>query len=164
MGRLAPHKRPDLVLRAFGLYRELCDPGAELVMVGTPLSPSYLDGLRSAAPAGVTFTGAVSRERLEAEYGRAAVLLSLSEHEGFWIPLLEAFDFEVPVVARPVGGMPWVGGDAVLWADTDDLVVVAHLMALATELRAELVERGRGRLDDFAWDATAAKVRRMLGL
>src|SRR4051794_34439539 len=30
VGRLAPHKRPELVLEAFGLYRRACAPRAEL--------------------------------------------------------------------------------------------------------------------------------------
>jgi glycosyltransferase involved in cell wall biosynthesis len=77
------------------------------------------------------------------------VLLSLSEHEGFCIPLLEAFHLGVPVVARRAGGMPEVGGDAVLWVEEDDdLAVVAELLHLVTtdaELRDELVARGRRR-------------------
>ena len=68
------------------------------------------------------------------------MLLHLSEHEGFCVPLLEAFHFGVPVVARPAGAMPEVGGDAVLWADGDP-AVAAELVAMALEdadLREEL--------------------------
>lgn len=158
VGRLAPHKRPDLVLRAFELYREL-EPGAELLVVGAGEPPA-------GAP-GVTFAGAVPAAQLHHAYANASVLLSLSEHEGFWIPLLEAFDFGVPVVARPVGGMPWVGGDAVLWADTDDLAVVAELMRIAAsddDLRAELARRGEARLAEFAPERTAARLRAALGV
>ena len=158
VGRLAPHKRVDLVLRAFALYRGL-DAGARLVVAGAGDAPE--------AEAGVTFAGPVSDEELHRLYAGAAVVLSLSEHEGFSIPLLEAFDFGVPVVARPVGGMPWVGGDAVLWADTDDLAVVAELIHLAAtddELRAELRRRGEARLAEFASERTVAKLRAALGL
>lgn len=158
VGRLAPHKRIDLVLRAFALYREL-DPGAQLVVVGAGAAPP--------AQPGVRFAGPVGDDELRDAYANASVLLSLSEHEGFSIPLLEAFDFGVPVVARPVGGMPWVGGDAVLWAETDDLAVVAELIRLAAgdeELRAELRRRGEARLAEFAIERTAAKLRAALGL
>ena len=81
-------------------------------------------------------------------------MLHLSEHEGFCIPLLEAFHFGIPVIARPVGGMPEVAGDAALWTDDPpDLAAVAELLGLAAgdgELRAELAERGRARLEEFA--------------
>jgi glycosyltransferase involved in cell wall biosynthesis len=166
VGRLAPHKRPDLVLRAFALYRELA-PEASLLMIGAPLSRTYLESLREAAPPGVSFTGAVSAKELHDAYASSSVLLSQSAHEGFWVPLLEAFDFQLPVVAPPVGGMPEVGGDAVLWADDDDLAVVAQLIDLAVsdgDLRAELARRGRARLEEFAHERTAAKLRAALGV
>jgi glycosyltransferase involved in cell wall biosynthesis len=90
------------------------------------------------------------------------VFLTLSEHEGFCVPLLEAFHAAVPVVARRSGGMPEVGGDAVLWTGDDDLAVVAELMDLAVrddELRAELIARGNARAEAFAPEAVAAKLR-----
>jgi glycosyltransferase involved in cell wall biosynthesis len=143
VGRLAPHKRPDLVLRALALYRGECARDARLLLVGEPLSRTYAREL-GVAPV------SLSQPDLNAAYARADVLLSLSEHEGFCIPLLEAFHFGLPVVARPVGGMPEVGGDAVLWVDGGDLAVVAELLDLAVrdaELRAELAHRGRQRLE-----------------
>jgi L-malate glycosyltransferase len=89
----------------------------------------------------------------------------LSEHEGFCLPLLEAFGHGVPVVARPAGAIPEVAGDAALLAADRDLAVVAELVALAVEdaeLREALRERGRARLAVFAPEATAAKLRALL--
>jgi glycosyltransferase involved in cell wall biosynthesis len=115
----------------------------------------------------VTITGGVAQAELNAAYAAADVLVSLSEHEGFCVPLLEAFHFGVPVVARPVGGMPEVGGDAVLWtgdsAEPPDPAVVAELMDLAVrdaELRTELARRGRERLEeDYSPDRAAERIR-----
>jgi glycosyltransferase involved in cell wall biosynthesis len=162
VGRLSPHKRPDLVLDAFELYRRAHGGDAELFMVGEPLSPAYERELRELAGPGVTITGRIPQDELDALWARAGVLVVLSEHEGFCVPLLEAFDAGVPVVARPVGGMPEVGGDAVLWVEDDDLAVVAELIHLALtddELRGELATRGRARLEVFAYDRVAAALR-----
>jgi L-malate glycosyltransferase len=162
VGRLAPHKRPDFVLRAFELYRKACAPDARLVMVGEPLSPGYERELRELAGPGVEIRGRVEQAELDSLWQQASVLLTLSEHEGFCVPLLEAFHAGVPVVARPVGGMPEVGGDAVLWAEDDDLAVVAELINLAVrdeELRAELIARGRTRAEAFAPADVERKVR-----
>ena len=168
VGRLVPHKRHDLVVRAFALFqRELC-PEARLMCVGEPVSPDYAARLRELADGlgarNVELPGPLGQDELNAAYRGAAAMLHLSEHEGFCIPLLEAFHFGVPVVARPVGGMPEVAGDAALWVDGDepDLAVVAELLALATgddELRAELAERGRARLTEFSRERTEAKLR-----
>ena len=170
VGRLAPHKRPDLVIRAFALYQRRYAPDARLLYAGAHHNPPYharLEALIEEVGAkNVRLAGALDDHDLARAYASASVMLSLSEHEGFCIPLLEAFHAEVPVLARPAGGMPEVGGDAVLWIEEgDDVAVVAELLQLAVtddELRAELVRRGRGRAEEFAPDRVAAKVRGLI--
>src|SRR5262249_23335525 len=121
VGRLAPHKRPEVVLRAVELFRAACDEHARLDMVGEARAPAYEEELRAAAGPGVVIHGRIEQGPLNALWRNADVLLTLSEHEGFCVPLLEAFATDTPVIARPVGGMPEVGGDAVLWAEDRDL-------------------------------------------
>jgi glycosyltransferase involved in cell wall biosynthesis len=169
VGRLSPHKRPDLVIRAFAHYQRLHAPDARLLCAGPPQHPQYLARLErlveEVGARGVRLAGTLADGELGRAYASASVLLTLSEHEGFCIPLLEAFHAGVPVVARPNGGMPEVGGDAVLWTDGDDLSVVAELLHLAvsdTELRAELVRRGHEQAQEFAPDRVAAKVRGLI--
>ena len=61
--------------------------------------------------------------------------------------------------------MPEVGGDAVLWVEDLDLAVVAELLHLAvtdTELRTELVRRGRLRAEQFAPERVAERVRGLI--
>jgi L-malate glycosyltransferase len=162
VGRLAPHKRPDLVMRVFELYRAACDPDARLDMVGEPLSPAYEAQLRDLAGDGVTIHGRVDQPQLNELWRDAGVLISLSEHEGFCVPLLEAFATDTPVIARPIGGMREVGGNAVLWTADRDLAVIAELVDLAVRddaLRAELAERGQRRLDEYAPERALASLR-----
>jgi glycosyltransferase involved in cell wall biosynthesis len=162
VGRLAPHKRPDLVLRVFDLYRLACAPDARLDMVGEALSPAYEASLRSLAGPGVTIHGRLDQEELDRLWASASVFLTLSEHEGFCVPLLEAFAAETPVVARPVGGMPEVGGNAVLWTTDRDLAVIAELLDLAVrdgDLRDALLARGRQRLDEYAPEVALSALR-----
>ena len=162
VGRLAPHKRPDLVLRTFELYRSACAETARLDMVGEPLSPSYERELRGLAGPGVTIHGRLEQDALNELWRDAAVFITLSEHEGFCVPLLEAFATDTPVIARPVGGMREVGGNAVLWAADHDLAVIAEMVDLAVrdgDLRATLVERGRAQLDRYAPEAALAALR-----
>jgi glycosyltransferase involved in cell wall biosynthesis len=166
VGRLTPHKRQDLVIRAFARYRRI-RPDAQLVLIGVPLSDGYLDLLRrladELAPGAVTFESGLSGEQLAERYRAASAFLCLSEHEGFCIPLLEAFHFGVPVIARDQGAVPEVVADAgVLLAEHDDLDTVAELLAIVVEdgeLRAELRDRGERRLEVFDLDRTAERLR-----
>jgi L-malate glycosyltransferase len=167
VGRVAPHKRHDLVLEAFALLQRGGAPDARLLLVGEPLSAGYRALVeRRAAECGasrVTVAGAVGVGVLNGalrDAARSGALITMSEHEGFCIPLLEAFEYGVPVVARPAAAMPEVGGDAVLWTDpAGDPALAAELIHLAVcdpELRDELVRRGRARLRRYATAHEAA--------
>jgi len=167
VGRLAPHKRQDAIMRAFELYRRRHAPDARLVLVGAPVNWAYDAAMRELAeqlsPGAITIESGLTREQLADRYRSASAFVCLSEHEGFCIPLLEAFHFGVPVIARPVGGVPEVTGDAaLLLADGDGESVVAELLAIATadaELRATLRERAALRVAAYAPEPTARALR-----
>ncbi len=170
VGRLAPHKRQDAVIRAFELYRRRHAPDARLVLVGAPINWPYDAAMRALAeeisPGRVTIESGLTRGQLAARWRSAHAFLCLSEHEGFCIPLLEAFHFGVPVIARAIGGVPEVAGDAaLLLEDADDENVAAEMLALATgdgELRAELRARGAARVAAYAPEQTARTLRDVL--
>jgi glycosyltransferase involved in cell wall biosynthesis len=170
VGRLAPHKRQDAVIRAFELYRRRHAPDARLVLVGAPINARYEVAMRALAeelsPGHVTIESGLAPEQLADRWRSAHAFLCLSEHEGFCIPLLEAFHFGVPVIARPVGGVPEVAGDAALLLDDGDgESVVAELLAVAVgdaELRAELRRRGAARVAAYAPEPTARALRAAL--
>jgi glycosyltransferase involved in cell wall biosynthesis len=166
VGRLTPHKRQDELIGAFSLYRRHRSPEARLVLVGEGLTPRYAQSLVDLAdrlaPGAVTFRSGISRDELWHCYQEASAFVCLSEHEGFCIPLLEAFHFDVPVIARPSGGVVEVAGDAAIVTDDRDLALIAELIHLAvtdTELRAELARRGQARLGDYGADEVAVKLR-----
>ena len=169
VGRLAPHKRQDELIRLVALLRRNGLPEARLVLVGEPMKPWYLKELQelatALAPGAVTFRSGLTAEELAAAYAEASLVVCLSEHEGFCIPLLEAFHVGVPVVARPVGGIPEVAGDAALLVADRDLAVVAELCRVALEdgpLRATLRTRGAARVAHYARGPVAAQLRSLL--
>jgi glycosyltransferase involved in cell wall biosynthesis len=169
VGRLSPHKRQDELIRTVAHLRANRLPDARLVLVGEPLNPKYRAALQALiddlSPGAVTIESSLSASELADRYRQAHVFLCLSEHEGFCVPLLEAFHFGVPVVTRPAGGIPEVAGDAALLVEDRDLAVVSELVALAItdrELREQLRARGRDRLALFTPDMTAAKLRSVL--
>ena len=164
VGRVSPNKCQHDVVKAFAAYRRLYDPGARLHLVGGSSSPAYWSALQGYAAAlgldgAVRLTGAVSAGRLLAHYRAADVLVCLSEHEGFCIPLLEAMSHRVPIVAYASSAVPGTLGDAGVLLESKQPATVAAAVrrVLAdADLRAALVAAGEARLAEFAPARTRA--------
>jgi glycosyltransferase involved in cell wall biosynthesis len=167
VGRIAPNKRIEDLLKTFHFYRGL-DPGRRLVLVGSAVdTEGYLAACQKlAAELGVldrvVFTGPVSQAELCAYYRLADAYLSMSEHEGFCVPLLEAMHFGVPIVAYASTGVPGtLGGSGVLVADKDFPAVAELLHRVVSDpaLRAAVVAGQRARLRAFAAEPIGAQLR-----
>jgi glycosyltransferase involved in cell wall biosynthesis len=167
VGRLCPHKRHDSLVRAVALLRARHRPDATLRIIGEAVNDHYGAmvqelGERLLGPDAFTWERGLSQEELADRYRAADVLCCMSEHEGFCVPILEAFHYGLPVVGRPSGGVAEVAGDAALLTADEDLGVVAALLDLVLgdrELRAELLERGRRRLVAYDETTTARALR-----
>jgi len=167
VGRVAPNKRIEELIKTFYFYRRL-DPTARLVVVGTAVDmEGYLAGCRKLAAElgvadGVVFTGPVSQAELCTYYRLAACYLCLSEHEGFCVPLLEAMHFDVPVVAYAAAGVPGtLGGAGVLLPEKEfpAIAELVHHLLTTPDLRKEVLARQRERLRAFEPSAVGQQLK-----
>ena len=175
-GRIVPNKAQHDVVKALVAYRRLFDPAARLHLTGGVASGSYHFALRRFIGSeglwdSVDIAGAVSASELTAYFRGADVYLSLSDHEGFGAPLLEAMYNEVPIVAFASTAVPETVGDAAVLLEEKDPVTVAaavHRVVTDDALRAELVAAGKRRLAELDLSRTRAAMRtelsRALGL
>lgn len=162
VGRLAPNKCQHDIIAAFAVYRAAFDPGARLVLVGGRSAPQYSASLarlsrRLGVESAVTFADSVSHTELVAHYRSADVFVSLSEHEGFNVPVVEAMALGLPVVAYATTAVPeTVGRSGVLLDDKDPLVVAATVDTVLrdTDARDTLVAAGRARAAELALERT----------
>ena len=161
VGRIVPSKRQHELVKALWAYRRLYDPSARLHLVGGTSSFAYLKALRGfvhdlGLSDAVRITGEVSDAALRAYFGAADVYLSLSVHEGFGVPLIEAMAAGVPVVARGVGAVAeTVAGSALLLAADDPSYVAAAVGRVCTDvvLRRQLIDAGWRRVPTLSLDA-----------
>ncbi|GAC1702039.1 MAG: hypothetical protein NVS9B6_17680 [Candidatus Limnocylindrales bacterium] len=172
MGQLLPQKAVHDVIAAFAGYRE-SDRGAHLYLVGSgSMSGDYgqrlqADVARLGLGDAVTFAGKVPMSAWIAYYQGAAALLTLSDHEGFWVPGLEAMRFGLPIVAHASGAIPDTVGDAgLLLADKSPSAVAAALERVVGDpaLRTELIAKGHARLAEFQPDAVRRRLHDALAL
>ena len=100
----------------------------------------------------VVFTGPVPDDELAVYYRHAAVYISLSEHEGFCVPLIEAMAADVPVLAYAAAAVPDTLGGAGVQFAPKNLEYAAELLGALTfddDLRAGVIAGQRRRLADF---------------
>jgi len=167
VGRFAPNKKQDDLIVAFSHYLAL-DPEARLILVGKPEEQDpYVAHLRQTVSAlalddSVIFAGSITDAQLAAYYRTAHLFWSMSEHEGFCVPLIEAMWFNVPVLAFKSSAVPETLGDAALLFTTkDDLVEVAALARCIVEdnaLRQKLVRGQAERRLSFLPDKVSLRL------
>ncbi len=159
VGRVIPNKKFENVIRAFHAYRTRHNPRARLLLVGSYSGfERYLAMLQSlVARLGtpdVHFLGHVSNEELAALYGVADLFLCASEHEGFCVPIIEAFHTRVPVIAFASTAIPaTMDGGGVLHESRDPLEVAALMDAVL----------GDPRIEDAVIGSQDAALERLLG-
>ena len=156
VGRLAPNKGHLILFDAFAMYLDRCDPTARLVIIGS--EDARLERYNAAIQdrihtldlaAHVRFLRGVDDAALKAAYLSADALISLSGHEGFCVPLVEAMALGVPVIALDAGAQAWtLGGAGLLWECADVALIAASVERLRAdaELRDRLRERGMARV------------------
>lgn len=167
VGRAVPSKRMDDVLRVFTAFQRLYQPNSRLVIAGylnreTPYG-AYLHGLKEMLGAErVRLLGRVSAAQLSACFSAASAYVSMSRHEGFGVPLLEAMYRGVPVVAYGAAAVPETMGGAGVATLTNEPVKVARLLAVLSRdpaLREEVIAAQRARVAGLGQEAVARGVR-----
>ncbi len=172
VGRIVPNKRIEDHIRLAELYKRYVDSYYRFIFVGRYDGlPRYYAQIRALIhefrmlPDRFWFTGPVPDEDLAAFYRWADVYVSLSEHEGFCVPLVEAMAADVPVLAYAAGAVPeTLGGAGVLFSPRDLELAAEMLGTLVYDrpVRDAVLEGQRARLAAFAPERIEARLREVV--
>jgi glycosyltransferase involved in cell wall biosynthesis len=172
VGRIAPNKKIEDHIRLAEQYKRYVDIYYRFIFVGNYNAvPSYYATVRALIaeyqmlPDRFWFTGPVPEEELAAYYRNAHAYVSLSEHEGFCAPLVEAMTMDVPVLAYAAGAVPeTLGGAGVMFSPKDLEQAAEWLGALIYDesLRQGVIAGQRRRVKDFDRPAVEPALRHML--
>ena len=133
VGRVISNKCVEDAIRAFHVYHTRHNPRSRLIIAGIfsvfeRYFASLTDLTRALGLAHVHFTGHISDAEVIAYYECADLLLCMSEHEGFCVPLIEAFYKQVPVVAYAATAVPATMDGAGVLVTTKDPGHIAQVM------------------------------------
>ena len=169
VGRIAPHKCLEDCIFVFDYFKRNIEPRSRLFIVGswagTEAYTARLGRLISRLDLrDVIFTGPVRQSELVAHYRLAQAFLSMSEHEGFGVPVVEAMRYEVPVFVYASTALPeTLRGAGVLLAEKRWPVIAESIgLVLSTpSLRQELLA---GQLEAAAYYSLPAARDRLFAL
>ena len=157
-GRMAPNKKVEDCITAFYYYKKYINDKSRLILVVSRSTEDvYFRKLVKYAQLldieDVVFTGHVPFEDMLAYYKSADVYLSMSEHEGFCVPLVEAMYFSVPIVAYASCAVPeTLGGCGILLEKKDPMTVAEAINVAAADrkIRTEMIEAEKKRLEELS--------------
>jgi glycosyltransferase involved in cell wall biosynthesis len=159
VGRIAPNKRIEDHIRLAEQYKRYVDAYYRFIFVGRyDVVPRYYATIRALLSEyqmledRFIFTGPVPDVELAAYYRTASAYISLSEHEGFCVPLVEAMAMDVPILAYSAAAVPDTLGGAGIQFAPKDLEYAAELLgmlAFEESPREEVLAGQRRRLRDF---------------
>jgi len=170
VGRLAPNKCVEDIIRAFYFLHHHIERNSKLWLVGVDTDTElYSFSLRYLAQElglddAIEFVGCMSDCEVRALYENCTVYLCMSEHEGFCLPPLEAMHFGLPVIAYASSAVPETVGDGGVLIDRKDPALVAELVyRVATDqsLRNNLIIAGRSRVKQLSVERFEAQVEQM---
>ncbi|MFK7803865.1 MAG: glycosyltransferase family 4 protein [Anaerolineae bacterium] len=156
VGRLSPNKCQEDLVRLLYACRQL-EPTTQLVLIGSEWMPTYVDWVRYVAEQlgvtdGVHLLGSVSFAEMAGAYQAADLYVSLSEHEGFGMPLIESMYFELPVLAYRSTAVTGTLGGASVTVGRKEYGALAQLAVKLwrdKEWQQRIVSRQNNQLQKF---------------
>ncbi|WP_158744348.1 glycosyltransferase [Acidisphaera sp. L21] len=165
IGRYVPNKRLDTLIRVTAAIKHLFKRQVRLRLHGKVWNRDFVIGLRRLAEDvgvehEVTFALNQPVEALRTSLASADAFVSASEHEGFMVPLVEAFSAGCPVVALASTAVTETCGPAALLvhdADPEEMAARIIITQQDRDFRYDLIRRQTARAADFAEYRTMAK-------
>lgn len=165
VGTLQPRKN---IVRLIDAFSKMKNKDLDLVIVGKK-GWQYEEILAAPEKFGVMnrvkFLHEVTDDDLPSFYQHALFFILPSLYEGFGLPVLEAMQYECPVITSNVSSLPEAGGDAALYVDPESASDITNKMEKLNDnenLRKEMVGKGKKQAAKFSWEKTAKETLKVL--
>ena len=168
VGRIVPNKKIEDIIRLAEHYKRYVDTDYRFIFVGrTDAVPRYYDTILALIAEyqmpkdRFIFTGTVTESDLATYYRASSAYISLSEHEGFCVPLVEAMSADLPLLAFGATAIPETLGGAGICFSPKDLEYAAEMLGLLVydeAVRAKVIAGQQSRVANFGPARTDAVI------
>ena len=159
-----PHKNLMVLLNAFKKIKDESTFDGKLIIAGQLKGEFYKITeyfiKENKLDEAIILAGFISEEEKLYCYKNTLMVIYPSLYEGFGLPVLEAMELGVPIVASNAASIPEVGGEAAIYFDPNSPIDLATKIILLLEnqnLRTEMIEKGYKQFKEFTWRKTALK-------
>ena len=162
IGRIETKKNVQTLIKAFEEFHKN-HPDFKLVLAGKPgVGYPLLDkeGYLAQSARGVVLTGYISDTEKQILLQNCLCFIFPSLYEGFGLPLLEAMDAGVPIIASKIPTSYEIAKHNALFFEPKDTKALAKLMktmAEQKELRQKLTKHHNETLKHYSWKRCAEK-------
>ncbi len=176
VGRICPNKAQQDLVELLALDKRFGTKNTRLVLVGGFYSHDFKDAIVGFArdlglnvsigsqidwSADVIIPGSISDDEMAACYRDADVFASLSDHEGFGVPLVEAMSFGIPILAHKSSAVTETVGNAGLMIDKADKISLLRGLERIikdNDLRTDLNQKATIRSQELGLSAASSKL------
>ena len=159
VGRVTPNKKIEDLIKTLFFYKKYINPSIRLIIAGnTKTLPKYYHAVKDLAARfiltqdDVFFTGHIPFDELLSVYKLGDIFLSMSEHEGFCLPLIESNLFQIPVIAYNAGAVSQTLGNSGILINHKEFDKVAALIDEVLNngvLNKELKIKAENRIKEY---------------
>ncbi len=168
IGRLEERKNVVGIIKSFEILKEQYKISHKLVLAGSP-GFGYEKIKNEIANVNcvkdIIETGFVSVEEKNELLKNADVFLFPSFYEGFGLPILEAQNAGVPVVASIEASIPEVTGDSALLVDpknAEEIADAVYKIISEESIKKDLVQKGLENIKRFSWEKCATEIAKII--
>jgi glycosyltransferase involved in cell wall biosynthesis len=160
-GAIHPRKNIENAIKAYNLFRAQNEGKILFLLAGRMAwSTKEVEKAWKESPYAedIHFLGYLSDTSISYYLKHALALVYISLHEGFGMPIIEAFAAETPVITSNNGALAEISGEGALLVNPLDINDIARGMNEMYEnipLRRHLSEAGKKELARFNWDNSA---------
>lgn len=158
---IEPRKNINTIISAFNFLKEQYKIPHKLILIGKKgwnYEPVFAAIENSPWVNQIHHLNYLSNELVALFYSKADVFVYPSHYEGFGLPVLEAMTLGAAVISSNTSSIPEVTGDAAILIDPNNPIQLAEAILKVisdSQLRQELINKGKARAKLFSWERTA---------
>lgn len=170
VGRIVPNKKHEDIIEIYNFYKKKLNRKSRLILIGNyegmERYKKRLDAyIKHLGVDDIIFPGHIKFHEILSYYKLADIFICMSEHEGFCVPIVEAMNFNVPIIAYQSSAVPDTlsdGGIIIKNKDAKEIACLIDRILSDSVLRRKIIKNQKEILKELQHDVISDKFETLL--